>query len=349
MLNQLKLGHVIGAVAGALAVCCFTTTAHALVSELEAAQQANGTLTHQWKFEGDTDATRLLDSKGSLDLAKVAGPGGMGVNDADGMPGSGDEVPWSYPAGDVNNIGFEPGFEGAGNSQAYRPEKNAAATSAFGEERVAQSRSGAGLVAQTFATPTNLTIEAIVSPDAWEDTANTLAYVAQTRPGTSDRGYYLAQSADTNPFAGDGNLTGIVGQNFGDRPPIVSEYTAGHWFYVAVTYEGLDANPAIANAYYKNLTTDGPLVHAVVDHAFTINGSLVGSSGPLGVGLFAINNPADSAQEFFNGSIENLAVYGSVLTGDQIAQHARGVPEPASMLLVSLGGLAMLMFGRRAH
>ena len=343
MLNQLKLGHVIGAVAGALAVCCFTTTAHALVSELEAAQQANGTLTHQWKFEGDTDGTRLLDSKGSLDLAKVAGPGGMGVNDADGMPGSGDEVPWSYPAGDVNNIGFEPGFEGAGNSQAYRPEKNAAATSAFAGERVAQSRTGAGLVAQTFSTPAKLSFEAIVSPDAWEDTANTLAYIAQTRPGTSDRGYYLAQSADTNPFAGDGTLTGIVGQNFGDRPPIVDQYTAGSWYYVAATY---DMVTGLSNAYYRNLTTDGPLVHAVVDHDFNVNGSLVGSSGPLGVGLFAINNPADSAQEFFNGAIENLAAYQSILTATQVEQHSRGVPEPASVLLLGLGGLA-LAAGRR--
>lgn len=348
MLNQLRLGRVTLALAGIMVVCLTAPMADAFVTELENAQSAHGGLLHQWKFEGDDDSTKLLDSEGSLDLEKVAGPGGMGENDpTPDMPGSGDETPWSYSAGDVNNIGFEAGFEGAGNSQAYRPEKNAAATSTFGEERVAQSRSGAGLVAQTFSTPARVTFEAIVRPDAWEDTANTLAYIAQTRPG-SDRGYFLAQQADANPFGGDGTLSGIVGQSFGDRPPIVDEYSAGDWYYIAATYDGLDAGPtAIGNAYYKNLTADGPLVHAVVDHAFSVDGSLVGATGPLGIGLFAIGQPADSAQEFFNGALENLAVYRTVLSANQIAQHAVGVPEPASLLLVGLSGSALMLLIRR--
>jgi hypothetical protein len=43
-----------------------------------------------------------------------------------------------------------------------------------------------------------------------------------------------------------------------------------------------------------------------------------------------------------------------LLSEAEILQHLRalrvdGVPEPASLLLVSLGALAMLMFCRRSH
>jgi hypothetical protein len=235
-----RFAVVTGAITGLFFVCFGASVARATVANLEAAQQASPNLIHQWKFEGADGATRQADSKGTQHLLTVAGEGGMGANDVNMTPmDATDDVPWSYPAGDVNLIGYEPGFDGAGVSQAYRPQA-IGSPSTFAAENTAQRRSGAGLYAPSFVTPAMMTVEGIFRPDRYEDAAGNLRYVLQTRPGTP-RGYYLAEQAPDASRGAGGSLVAAIGNPFtpaANRPRIVGDYSdQDHWYYVAVTYD----------------------------------------------------------------------------------------------------------------
>jgi hypothetical protein len=336
--------------------------AQATIANLEAAQQANPNLRNQWRFEGPSDATRLADSKGTLTLQKAAGEGGMGANDVNMTPmDTADDVPWSHPAGDVNMIGFQPGLNG-GASQAYRPQ-SIPVTSTFAAEQLSQARSGAGLYAADFSTPAMLTLEAVVKPDVF-DSVRDFGYIAQTRPGAS-RGYFLAQMRPDASRGAGGSLSSVLTASsltaFADRPRILKDYSdQSHWYYVAVTYDfsGGETQPAVVSSWYADLTAGGPLTQSLNAVPFpnattpqTLGAGLVGNTGLLGVGLFVRPGATVLAQEFFRGSIDNLAVYTDKLTSQQIQGNLdalRVIPEPSTCVLLVLTVIALLPARRRA-
>jgi hypothetical protein len=363
MVRHLGLRLMASVAACVVAASWTSTPAKAgFLQQLESLQLQKGA-THQWRFEGGAAAQRQRDSSsigGFSNLLSAAGPGGSGANDVNATPDDpSDDVPWSYPAGDVNNIGYEAGYDGAGVSQAYRPSRTANATSTFGAERVAQSRSGAGLYDPAFSSPALMTLEAVLKPDGYVDLAagNQLQYVFQTRPGTP-RGYYLAQQRP-NSSRGLGTLTGQVSSatlgSDATRPHYVPDY-ASDWYYVAVTFDMSNpAGPTVVNSWYANLTTGGPLTHSV--NAFNIAGTLTGlvnTAGWAGVGMFVFNLSGEAAgQEFFNGAIDNLTIYNRILSESEIGHHhlaltVVGVPEPASLFLLLLGGAAFARCRRYA-
>jgi hypothetical protein len=366
----------------AVAVVCavvaqWTSTAVAgFVQQLESLQSVNGA-THQWKFEGAISSQRQRDSSAALghsDLIAVAGPGGSGTNDVNATPmDPTDDVPWSYPAGNVNNILYVPGYDGAGpmGSQAARPSRTANATSTFGGERVAQSRSAAAFYDPAFKSTSLLTLEGVFRPEAYLDTAgsNFFQYVFQTRPGAA-RGYYLGQQRPSSS-RGDGSLASVVGGGIltdATRPKAVTDYAddAGgnwDWYYVAVTFDmSVAAGPTVVNAWSANLSDAGALTQTVINNNASGGNvsSLVGATGVAGVlgfitGDLDPNTPGDQRgiQEVFNGLVDNLTIYGKILTPDEITRHHRaltvqGVPEPASVLLMVLGGLAIAGFRRHS-
>ncbi|MEX2093572.1 MAG: PEP-CTERM sorting domain-containing protein [Pirellulales bacterium] len=373
MMRQHVSTILAGALAAALTVVLSAGTAHAGLAEIEAAQQANAGLVNQWKFEGASDATRLDDSKGSQDLTRIAGAGG--TVDPDGVALSGDETTYT-PS--VNDIIFEPGFDGAA-SQAYRPSAIPVTVPNMAPggngNVVAQSRAGAGLaIDQMYLTPTLVTVEAVVQTSAF-DSLNRFHYILDSRMGApgSDRLYYLAQQAPDSTRDGTSNISAHVGTAaplaVAASPKIVSNADTNNWYYVVATYD-LTATPAVMNAYSANLTTGGPLVQTVTNFNFVINAASIAtaaSARPWGVGMFNINTdddgngvpgePTDTdgifrtsgGQEFFRGSIDNLAMYNNVLSAQDIANNlaALRVPEPASVSLLILGGLAALGFRRR--
>lgn len=390
MMRQHVSTILAGALAAALTVVLSAGTAHAGLAEIEAAQQANPNLVNQWKFEGASDATRLDDSKGAQDLTRIAGAGG--TVDPDGIPANGNETTY-VPS--VNDIIFEPGFDGA-LSQAYRPfgipvtVPNVAAevppgpiTGAPGNI-VAQSRAGAGLaIDQMYLTPTKVTVEAVVQTSAF-DSLNRFHYILDSRMGgAADRLYYLAQQVPDTTRDGTSNVSAHVGTAaplaITASPDVVANADTNNWYYVVATYD-LTATPAVMNAYSANLTDDpntpalndgpGPLVQTVTNFNFVINAASIATAAnarPWGVGMFNINTdddgngvpgePTDTdgifrtsgGQEFFRGAIDNLAMYNNVLSAQDIANNfaALRVPEPASVSLLFLGGLAALGFRRR--
>jgi hypothetical protein len=358
MMRQHDLKFLLAMAAAIALVGWNSSTARAgFLSQLEGLQLSNGAI-HQWRFEGADGASRQ-DDHGSrnVSLLTAAGEGGMGANDVNMTPAdTTDDVPWSYPAGDVNLIGYNAGYDGAGVSQAYKPQ-SVVANSTFAAEILAQRRSGAGLYAPSFTTPSMMTIETVIQPGAYNDVAGgSLHYVLQTRPGTG-RGYYLAQQQPDGSRGVAGSLVAAIGDPLAplaSRPRIVGDHAdTGDWYYVAATYD-LSGSNAIVSAYYANLTTGGPLIQSQNSFAFTqvIGAGLVNATGLAGVGLFVRPGANVLAQEFFNGAIDNLTVYESKLSAEAIAQHHRaltivGVPEPTSLALAALGGAVFALTRRR--
>jgi len=83
--------------------------------------------------------------------------------------------------------------------------------------------------------------------------------------------------------------------------------------------------------------------------------ALAGATGIFGIGNFAIDRDADTvaeaSQEWFQGAIDYVAIYDGLLGADDLQRNldARFVPEPASLLLVCLGGLAAFGLRRRSR
>jgi hypothetical protein len=77
----------------------------------------------------------------------------------------------------------------------------------------------------------------------------------------------------------------------------------GNWHYVAVVFDSTNT----ANFY-----VDGALTEAI---------SASRPANKAALDLMIGRNPASSAEEFFNGSIDEVAIYNYELTGDQIAAH----------------------------
>lgn len=343
--------------------------AEAGIAELEAAQNANPGLVNQWRFEGADDSSRLVDSKGSQNLTRIAGAGGL--VDPDGIPDNGNEITYT-PS--VDDIVFEPGYDGA-LSQAYRPSSipvltpNVAADPENGiagapGNVVAQSRAGAGLATEMYHSPTTVTIEGVVKTDAF-DSLNRMHYVFQSRMGGSaDRLYYLGQQVPDSTRNGSSSLSAHIGTagfpSAAAAPKVVQDAETDNWYYVAVSYD-LSATPAVMNAYMANLTTGGPLTQTVTNATFVIDPASIANAAnarPWGVGMFVINAEtepgsgvfaATGGQEFFYGAIDNLALYNNVLSQSQIAANlaALRVPEPGCLVLVGMAAAALVGCRRR--
>lgn len=287
---------------------------------------AQAALLHLWDFEAGAE---LQDSAGGLNLNTALGEGNIG-----GV------------AGTAGDIAYETGFGGVG--QAYRP---------YYVDPLQSSTAGAGLTGSGFSSPGQFTIEAIVKADG-KTTGSAVNYIFQTRPG-SDRGYYLIQDEDNVGAGSIGGLGSIIGNNFGNVG-IATEFVAdGTWLYIAAVIDLTSvAGMASANIYTANLSAGdiAPSLSLSKTWNTASPSALAGELGVFGIGNFAIDRNGDgvaeASQEWFQGAIDYVAIYDSLLDPTDLSDNLRArigtpVPEPGTLALLGLA--ALLVSGRRRH
>jgi fibronectin-binding autotransporter adhesin len=261
----------------AATVCCalLTSNAHAGLADFESLQSSNPSLLFQYRFEGASDASRLADwTTNGYALQRVVGTGG----------------------GNVNDIQFVTGFDGV--SQAYQPSFSLTGPTI-----------GAGLnTISTVPYGTNVTVEAIVQMDDYtEPTGNSGGvYILSARnaANTAHRAYFLKQRLVNE-------VATTLGDNNSDSLAFVSPYTAGNWYYVAMTAEyDSGGNVTTVNLYRANLSTSQATIELVLTDNTTFNGPWAGTS-QFGIGAFFGGNT-----QFMQGRIDNVALTGGILSSN---------------------------------
>lgn len=196
--------------------------------------------------------------------------------------------------GNAANIAYLSGFDGT--STVYAPEY----TGTFDV--------GAGLQSTANVNWSNtLTVESIVRADGASGNQYVIA-----GPGTGDggRGYWLY----TQPTKFRTAVSNTGGLN--DASTDIAAITTGHWYYVVSTYEQIGSNVTI-NSYIADLSAhQTTLNHVIVDDTRT---NPYGSSSKIGVGMFS-----GGSQEFFDGRLDEVAVYNSELGQSTLQSHLDG-------------------------
>ncbi|MFT4547520.1 MAG: hypothetical protein ACI8XO_001888 [Verrucomicrobiales bacterium] len=127
----------------------------------------------------------------------------------------------------------------------------------------------------------------------------------------------------------------------GPRDFTGSALAADEWHHVVLT---ASTSAGALTLYIDGMVAGTPDTSLVNGVTFNGVGGL-GAAPNLTIGA-ARPNSADAGYRPYDGLLDELAIYDSVLTPAQISAHANFVPEPGSALLLSLGGL-MLMRRRR--
>jgi len=144
-------------------------------------------------------------------------------------------------------------------------------------------------------------------------------------------GYFMAivQVSQNNPcvgFAVDGVGGVPTGTDLGEP-----NLTPGTWYFAAGVYNGS------AVTVYVGSAEQLPLVATSENYS----GNMVSSSNNLNIGRDA--SFPSSPERFFDGAIDEVRIYNTALDSTVINDlYLYNTPEPATILLLGLGGLAVL-------
>jgi hypothetical protein len=120
-------------------------------------------------------------------------------------------------------------------------------------------------------------------------------------------GYFIGtQAGDWHGFIGSGGTDFYFGRNTGEAPPYAPAIAPGQWTHVVISCDASGGGPL---HFYFNGTTDG--VNYVNFDRNSAAAFLIGACGQ-GTG---------TPNRFFNGRVDEVAVYTRPLTAAQIAAH----------------------------
>jgi hypothetical protein len=197
---------------------------------------------------------------------------------------------------------------------------------------------GGGFVGSASALTNSLTewtVEAWVNYDSAKTSASN--FLSNDQGGWND-----------DVLFGIGAENGVVGVPAGSfgmihqgNPGTVRDFAgaplaANEWHHFAMTGSTIEGT--------LMLYLDGALVdsNTSLTNGITFNGTGgFGAAPNLTIGA-ARPDSANAGYRSYDGLLDELAIYDSVLTSAQIRAHAGSIPEPGSTLLLSLGGLMLM-------
>lgn len=179
--------------------------------------------------------------------------------------------------------------------------------------------------------PTSFSLTAWVNPTATADWNSVVT--SREDNGTSVNGYILYNSPDNqwDFWTGGGGGPGAWGRTTDPNNGVLNE-----WSHLAITYDEATDN--------KILWVDGEIAAENAGQGYVPNGTTPESARPFNMGAgedFGTNF-------FFTGRIDDVGLYDSALSQGEIQSiMANGVPEPTSLLLVTLGTASLFFLRRR--
>ncbi len=105
------------------------------------------------------------------------------------------------------------------------------------------------------------------------------------------------------------------------------------WYHVVGTWNGSNTDSDAIKVYVNGiLDGESTAMNAWIDNDFAV------TIGKLASG---------SANWFFQGTIDEVAIFDRELSAPEVWHRFSRVPEPGTVSLLALGGLCMIIFGRR--
>jgi hypothetical protein len=143
-------------------------------------------------------------------------------------------------------------------------------------------------------------------------------------PDTTGYMLYIAHVYENNPDAGFVVVGGVEASVYMLTYPL----TPDTWYFAAGVYDGTTIRMYLGNSQLSPLVvTSG-----------TGSGNMIPSPNNLNIGRDS--SFPSSPERYFDGAIDDVRIYNNALTADQVFK-VYNAPEPATLLLLGLGGLVL--------
>jgi hypothetical protein len=191
-----------------------------------------------------------------------------------------------------------------------------------------------------------------------EFTSGTLQLVVGGAPSANYGRILQHEDGSGNPY-GWGIMGGLSNPNqigiFGCDSTWYTPYGSqavfdGHWHYIVVTYSYNSGS---------NITTESWYLDCTLEATHTVSGSLTYPGPSYADALMGAEGNPYYVYSGFVGTLADVAIYNYVLSPDQITtaqdqiallgQPVGSIPEPATIALLSLSGLALLKRRAQGH